>query len=273
MRLGLEAGKDTFDLAVELGIRGVPISAGALVEKGVEAALAPLRARGLEVCQIGAFGYNPLSPDADALAAQTALLQQAIPLAPETGCAYVTINGGNRNPNSFGAYHPYNDTEAALDEVARALAPLLALAEPHGVVLTIEAYLKTAINSAERFLALQARVGSDRLRCNVDVTSLYDYRDLLDPRAKVEQTCSGLAGHYGLGHVKEIALQEGFHIQAGLAPLGQGPTDWAQVLRLMAPHLPDDSWLILEHVRSPEEGRASAAFLRAVADEVGVTLE
>jgi sugar phosphate isomerase/epimerase len=272
MRLGLEAGKDTLDLAVELGIRGVPISAQALVEKGVEATLAPLRARGLEVCQIGAFGYNPLSPNADALAAQTALLQQAIPLAPETGCTYIVINGGNRNPNSFGAYDPYNDTEAALDEVARALAPLLALAEQHGVKLTIEPYLKTAISSAERFLALQERVGSDSLRCNVDVTSLYDYRDLLDPRAKVEQTCTGLAGHYGLGHVKEIALQEGFHIQAGLAPLGEGPTDWAQVLRLMAPHLPEESWLILEHVLSPEEARASVALLRVTAAEIGIEL-
>ena len=50
MRLGLEAGKDTHDLAVELGIKGVPISAEQLVRDGVEATLAPLRARGLQVC-------------------------------------------------------------------------------------------------------------------------------------------------------------------------------------------------------------------------------
>ena len=45
MRLGLEAGKDTLDLAVELGIRGVPISADRLVQDGVQATLAPLRIR------------------------------------------------------------------------------------------------------------------------------------------------------------------------------------------------------------------------------------
>jgi sugar phosphate isomerase/epimerase len=273
MRLGLEAGKDTLDLAAELGIRGVPILADGLVKKGVKATLAPLRARGLEVCQIGAFGYNPLSSDTERQAAQAVLLEQVIPLAPETGCAYVTICGGNRHPSGFGAGDAYNYTDEALDEVAAALAPLLALAEQHGVKLTIEAYLKTAICSAERFLALQARVGSDSLRCNVDVSSLYDYWDLVDPRAKVEQTCTGLAGHYGLGHLKELALQEGIHIHAGLVPLGQGQTDWAQVLRLMAPHLPDDSWAILEHVLSPEEARASVAFLRATAAEVGVTLD
>jgi sugar phosphate isomerase/epimerase len=222
MRLGLEAGKDTLDLAIELGIRGVPISADALVKEGVEATLAPLRARGLEVCQIGAFGYNPLSSDGERQAAQAALLEQVIPLAPETGCTYITICGGNRHPSGFGAGDAYNYTADALDKVARALAPMLTLAEQHGVKLTIEAYLKTAVYSAERFLALQARVGSDALRCNVDVSSLYDYWDLWDPRETVEQTCTGLAGHYGLGHLKEVALREGLHIQAGLATLGEG---------------------------------------------------
>ena len=43
MRLGLDAGKDTLDLAVELGIRGVPISADRLARDGVGATLAPLR--------------------------------------------------------------------------------------------------------------------------------------------------------------------------------------------------------------------------------------
>ena len=70
MRLGLEAGKYTLDLAAELGIAGVPISAGSLVEEGVEATLAPLRERGLQVCQIGAFGYNPLSTDRERQAQQ-----------------------------------------------------------------------------------------------------------------------------------------------------------------------------------------------------------
>ncbi len=43
MRLGLEAGEHTFAFAKEYGIRGVTI--------------------GLDLCQIGAFGDNPLGPD------------------------------------------------------------------------------------------------------------------------------------------------------------------------------------------------------------------
>lgn len=267
MKLGLEAGKETLDLAVELGISGVPIDAGALVENGVELTLTPLRERGLRVCQIGAFGFNPLALNG----AQAALLSAAIPLAAETGCPYIVINGGNYDPTGFLGTDARNYTEAALDEVARVLRPFLHQAEQFGVKLSIEPYLKTAVGTPEQFLALKEKVGSNSLVVNVDVSSFYDYWALVDTTASVQHTCTTLAGHYGLGHIKEIGLQEGFHLQAGLTPLGSGPTNWGQVLRLMAPHLPTDSWLILEHVLSPDEARNSVALLRQAAQSVGVT--
>ncbi len=150
---------------------------------------------------------------------------------------------------------------------------MLALAEKAGVYLTIEPYLKTTINSPERFLALHARADSDALRVNIDPTSLYDYWDLWNADEKVNHVCTALAGYYGLGHIKEIALAEGFHIHAGLAPLGTGVTNWAQVLHLMAPHLPDDSWVVLEHVQTAEEARNSLKLLREAAASVNVNLE
>jgi len=273
MRLGLDAGEHTLDLAVELGIKGVPIFAEQLVIGGVTATLQPLRARRLEVCQIGAFGFNPLSPDREAQARQAALVAQAIPLTKETGCPYIVINGGNYHPSGFGAGDARNFTDEALDRVSDDLKPLLDAAEKHGARLSIEAYLKTAIHSPESFLALKQKVGdSDALRVNIDVTSLYDYQDMWRPAAKVAHICTALAGHYGLGHLKGVALKEGFHIHIGLAPITEDPTDWAQVLRLMAPHLPEDSWAILEHVATPDEGRASFAHLQDAAQKAGVTL-
>ncbi|NJN82712.1 MAG: hypothetical protein HC802_10855 [Caldilineaceae bacterium] len=41
MKLGLEAGQATLDIAVDHGVRGAPISAADLVANGVEATLAP----------------------------------------------------------------------------------------------------------------------------------------------------------------------------------------------------------------------------------------
>jgi hypothetical protein len=44
------------------------------------------------------------------------------------------------------------------------------------------------------------------------------------------------------------------------------------VIKLVSQHLSDDSWVILEHVASPEEARASIAYLRDLAQQVGVVL-
>ncbi|MDE2859828.1 MAG: TIM barrel protein [Chloroflexota bacterium] len=274
MRLGVEVGKHSHDVAVEHGIKGVPISADQLVKDGLDRTLAPLNERGLQVCQIGAFGFNPLSVDADAQAKQTETLAQAIPLAADTGCPYIVINGGNYHPSGFGAADARNFADDSLRRVAEALKPLLDSAEKHGAKLSIEAYLKTAVNSPETFLRLKELAGgSEALRCNIDVTSLYNYQDLWDPAPKVQHICNGLAGHYGLGHVKGVALKDGFHIHVELAPITEDSTDWSQMLRLMAPHMPDDSWLILEHMFTPEEARASLAMLRKAAEEAGLSLE
>lgn len=270
MKLGLEAGRHTRELARELNITGVPIDIASLVNQGPQAILEELK--GLKVCQIGAFGFNPLSPDHTAQSEQRRLLEAALPLARETGCPYIVICGGNYHPSGFGAHHPDNNSQAALDQIARVLEPFVEAAEAHGVNLCIEAYLKTAISSPERFLALKGRLPSEALRVNIDVTSYYDYQDFLDPSATIQQVCTALAGHYGLGHLKDIALKEGFHLHAELAPLGSSPTDWAEVLRLMQPNMPSDSWLILEHVQSPDEARQSVSLVREAASRTGITL-
>ena len=273
MRLGLEAGADTIAAAVELGVGGVPIQASDLAERGVEETLAPLRERGLAVCQIGAFGVNPLSDDAEGQARQQATLREAIPLAAETGCPYVVICGGNHHPSGFGAWDPRNGTEEALDRAAEALDPLVSLAAEHGAKLSVEPYLKTAIDGPERFAALRGRMARpEALVVNCDVTSLMDFRDYAAPRERCRAVCEGFAGAYGLGHVKDIGLGEGFHLHMGLAPLGTSPVDWAEVLRMMEPHMPDDGWLILEHVSDVEEARRSVARLRDYAEAAGVTL-
>ena len=273
MRLGLEAGHETLDLAVELGIGGVPIGAAALVEQGVEVVLAPLRERGLQVCQIGAMGFNPVSDDAAGQQHQAAVLRQAIALAGDTGCPYIAIGPGNHHPSGFLHYDERNFNDAALASMAEGLKPMVALAERHHVRLTVEPYLKGVINSPERFKALHALVGSDALRANVDPSSLYDFWDAVAPAAMVDRVCTGLADHLGLVHLKEIGIDQGLHIHMGLMPIGQGRTDWAQLLGAVEPHLPADSWVILEHVLAAEEARASVALIRDAAAKAGVMLD
>jgi sugar phosphate isomerase/epimerase len=272
MRLGLEAGEYTHELAKRLGIKGVPVSVNELVEKGPEDAVEPLRKKGLEICQIGAVGYNPLGPDKEAAKAQRSLIEKAIPMAAAVGCPLIAISCGSYASSPYGGFSPDNFTDRAIDDMAKALDPLLSSADAHGAVISIEAYIKGVVNTPESFDKLFTRCGSSALKINLDITSQYDLLDLIDPRPLCAAAIPKFKGKTGIVHIKGIALEEGFHIKAGLAPITEDPTDWELVLEETAKVVDDGTWVLLEHVLSEEEGEKSVSHLRDIASRLGINL-
>ena len=270
MKLGLSAGPESIALALELGASGVPLQVNALAAKRPKNAVAPMAEAGLEVCQISAFAFNPLSPEKDGQEQQRRMLEQAIPLAPETGCRVVVINGGNYHPSGFRKGHRDNFTDAALDEVARRLEPTVAIAETHGVLLTVEPFVQCAVNTPERFLALKKRVASDALMVNLDICNFFTYEDMWRATDAVTRTCRLLAGHYPLVHVKDLAVTEGVHIHIDETPLGRGALDWETAMRLIERDLPEDGYFLYEHVKTPRDARAGVAMLRELARKTGI---
>lgn len=262
MNVALEAGKQTLDLAAELGVAGVPLKAKALLAEGVENAMAPLRGRGLSPCQIDAIGWNPLHPDPAVVEADFRNLEAALPLAAQTGCRWVVIGPGNHHPSLFLQGDPRNGGGEALDRFARALEPLLALAEPLGLCLCVEPYLKGVVRDGDSFLELHRRVPSAALRCNLDVASCYDYSRAMNPGPFVARMCAQLAAHLGVVHIKEIAAQEGFHLHMGLCPVGRGNTDWTDLVRRILPALEADSWILIEHQTGREEAASALDLIR-----------
>lgn len=269
LRLALECGPATLDTAVALGVHAVPIEGAHLLARGVAATLQPLRERGLVPCQVGAFDFNPLHPDAVAREAGAARIRTLITLAAEAGCGWIAFSGGSKHPDCFGGSDPANLGEAALDEAAAVLAPLAALAARHGVRLTLEPHIRTILATPERAAALAARVGHDALRITLDVTNYYGALDCLAPDALLERCRRTLAGVTGLAHLKEITLLPGFHIHAGLAPMGAGRTDWTRVVAIAAELVTSDGWVLVEHCASAEEATASIALVRAAAAACG----
>jgi sugar phosphate isomerase/epimerase len=269
MKLGLELGAPTRDIASELGIRGVPVDGSELRNNSVKATLAMLAEKNLVPCQVGAFGFNALNVSE----AERANLEATLPLAVEAGCPYVVINPASYHKNVFTMVDRRSWTEDALDEMARALDGPLKVAERCGAKISIEAINKACIHSPERFLKLKSKVGSDALRCNIDPTSLYGYWELIESKEFITQMCASLAGHYGIVHIKETTLKDGYHIHSEMVPVGEGNTDWAHFLTQIAPHVPADSWVMIEHCATPDEARNSVRLIREAAQSVGVALE
>lgn len=269
MRFALEAGQHTDEVVREWGIRGVSVSAKELAGIGAHAMRKRLAEKNQEPCQIAAFGLNLVNPNDEAREA----LGRVIELAPEIGCENVVIGGGNYHSSLFGGTDRRNFADEALDVAAAEVKPFADLAQRNNVRICIEPYIKGVIHSPDAFDDLRRRVESPALRVNLDITNFYDFRSLVDPNELCRAYVPRLAEHVGLIHVKEIALEEGFHLHAGLAPITRGPTDWELVLTLAGNHCPTDTWLLLEHVLSKEEAMASIRHLRRIAEEIDLQLD
>ncbi|MBK1875515.1 sugar phosphate isomerase/epimerase family protein [Pelagicoccus mobilis] len=256
IRFAVEAGEHTESLAAEFNIPGIPVNLPAVLND-VDSLAAGLQAKGLQACQIGAFGFNALSPDRSAREEMKQKIMTAMPLAAKLGCKHFAFAAGNANPNMFGETDPFNFTDEALDQAAEELKPLANVAEEHDVYLSIEPYIKTVVHSPEAFLKLKERVDSDRLRITLDVTSFYDFRDMVDPRNTILNACSTLKGHYDLVHLKELAIVPGFHIHSELVAHDAGNTPWDLVLEQCCDQLGSDSWVVIEHIPNLEDGKRS----------------
>jgi len=270
MKLGLSAGPNTIALAKETNIKGVPLNFTTLAEQGLRAAMKPIEEAGMEVCQIMAFSFNPLSPERAKQEKQRQMLEQAIAMAPETGCPILLINGGNYDPSGFRRGHGDNFTEAALDHAARELAPVARLAESHGARLAIEPFIQCVVHSPERFLALQEKVGSPALTLNLDLCNFFTYEDMWRPKETAERICQALAGQYVVVHAKDLIVSEGVHIHIDETPLGAGVTDWDTALRFIAKDLPADGYVVVEHAKTAEAVRMGVQNIRLAAQRAGV---
>jgi len=270
MKLGLVAGPDSIELASELGVTGVNLSVNAVANQGGRAAAMPVKAAGLEVCQIAAFGFNALSLDKEKQAEQRQMLEKAIPEVPATGCNIVVVNGGNHDPSGFMNGHADNFTDDAIDAAARGLAPVVKLAEQHGVIVAVEPMIHAVVCTPERFVKLKEKVGSDALTVNLDICNFLTYADMFRPTEATKHICETLAGHYALVHCKDLAVTTGVHIHIDETPLGTGVMDWETALSYIARDLPEDGYFIYEHVKTGEDARAGVKLLRELTEELGI---
>ena len=173
MRLGLEAGEYTHDVAVEHGISGVPISADQLANDGLDATLTPLKKRGLEVCQTGAFMFNPLSTDGQAQAKQAATLGKVIPLARETGL------------DGLEAITPKPQGDVSLEEMKKGLGEEIMLLDGIPAILFDSYYPLAALEEfARRVIELFAPrllLGiSDELSSTGEIDRIYRVAGIVD---------------------------------------------------------------------------------------------
>ncbi len=231
------------------------------------------RDAGLEIVQVGAY-CNVATPVAEARQEAIDGLKRAMELAAAAGARAVATGAGHCDParprDAFAA-HPDNFGEAALDRLADTCRQVLVSAGGAGVRLLVETWVISPLNNLVRTSEAVRRVAHPDFGILLDPVNLMNLDNYFDNGSFLRRAVQQLGPAIGLVHAKDTLLHpERFTYQLAEEPVGRGALDYGALLEALA-ELPSDVPLCVEHVHTEAEVAAALAYLRQLADRLGVS--
>jgi sugar phosphate isomerase/epimerase len=127
-------------------------------------------------------------------------------------------------------------------------------------------------DSADSYLALIQAVDRKQVAVHLDPVNIVCSPKRYYSNADLLRECFDKLGPWIVScHAKDILLQDRLTVHLDEVGPGEGELDYSVYLHELD-KLDPDIPLILEHMRTPEEYRAGAAYVRGVARQVGARL-
>ncbi len=222
------------------------------------------------IAEVGAWS-NPLSPDAATRAAAIAKCQAGLALADAIGARCCVNIAGSRGPKWDGP-HPADLTPETFDLIVQTVREIIDAVKPTRTFYTLEPMPWMYPDSADSYLALIAAIDRPQFAVHLDIVNLVNSPQRYFANAGLIRECAAKLGPWIKScHAKDILLADRLTVHLDEVRPGLGGLDYRTLLRelnALDPDLP----LMLEHLPGQEEYDQAAAYVRAVAQEVGVTL-
>ncbi|MCX7669832.1 MAG: sugar phosphate isomerase/epimerase [Anaerolineae bacterium] len=222
------------------------------------------------IAEVGAWS-NPLSPDAETRAAAIARCQAALALADAIGAACCVNIAGSRGAKWDGP-HPTDLTPETFDLIVETVRAIIDAVQPTRTFYTLEPMPWMYPDSADSYLALLRAIDRPRFAVHLDVVNLVNSPPRYFANAGLIRECVAKLGPWIKScHAKDIILRDRLTVHLDEVRPGLGGLAYRTLLReldTLGPDLP----LMLEHLPGEEEYDQAAAYVRAVAQEVGVAL-
>ncbi|MGD0999539.1 MAG: sugar phosphate isomerase/epimerase [Candidatus Brocadiia bacterium] len=236
-------------------------SAVAAIVKSAEAA-------GLVIAEVGAWG-NPLSPDEAVRSAALEKCRAQLALADRAGARCCVNIAGSRGVKWDGP-HADDLTEATFDLVVESVRSILDAVKPTRTFYTLEPMPWMYPDSAESYLRLLRAVGRKQFGVHLDLVNLVCSPQLYFGNAALIRDCFAKLGpHVRSCHAKDILLGGELTVHLSEVRPGLGALDYAVLLQELD-RLEPDMPLMLEHLKTDEEYRLAADYVRSVARRTGV---
>lgn len=253
---------------------GVGLPPDAPVEERVRVT-ETFRAAGVAMVQLGCYA-NLECLDERLLAGNRERLRMAIASAAELGVEAVVTGPGHMHPGlveQVYAAHPDNWTTQAMDRLVASCEAIVPATEGTAVKLCLEPWSIHTLNSPAKLEELVRRVNHPGLRVLLDPVNLMDLQTYFCNGDVINDCFDRLGDNIWLVHAKDTLLDASkFTYYLSEARPGLGVLDYRTLLRRLA-ELPERTPLFIEHLRTMEEVEAACAYIRQVANEVGVAFQ
>ncbi len=200
---------------------------------------------------VGLYGYyNVVAPNAEDRKRGEQRMQFLIENWKRLGSNNISTETGSRNAESEWNDSPENATEAAYQQCRTSLEKFARLAEKTGAVISIEAYWKNVIGSAERAERLFRDVKSPALKLVMDPCNYFRKAELARMQPMLKDIFQRVGKQTVIAHAKDVKAAANAD-DTELPAAGKGVLDYPLYLRLLA-ELDREIYLAVEHLSLPE---------------------
>jgi sugar phosphate isomerase/epimerase len=244
-----------------------PVSAdadAATIRSYVEAA----EQSNIVIAEVGAWS-NPLSSDEATRAAALATCQTQLALADEIG-ARCCVNIAGTRGEPWDGPHPSNLTEETFDLIVETARAIIDAVKPRCTYYTLEPMPWMYPDSADSYLRLLAAIDRSHFGVHVDMVNVINSpQRYFENAALIREWFTKLGPHIKSCHAKDTLLATKLTTHLDEVRPGLGYLDYRTLLRELD-KLEPDTPLMIEHLHAEEDYRLSAAYIRGVADEIGL---
>ncbi len=229
------------------------------------------REAGVVIAEVGAW-KNMLDPDAEKRRENLAYVTERCALADAVGARCCVDIAGSYNPNVWYGPNPKNLSMEFFDATVDNCRRIIDTVKPTRTKFTIEIMGWNLPDGPDSYLDLIRAVDRPAFGVHLDVCNgvncpvrFYNNSDFIGE-------CFRKLGRWIVScHAKDLQWITELNVHFLETVPGRGQIDYRRYLTELN-RLPADTPLMVEHLKTPEQYTEAAAYIRSVAQKIGVTL-
>jgi sugar phosphate isomerase/epimerase len=226
---------------------------------------------GIIIAEVGAWS-NPISPDETQRKEAFEKCVRSLQLADQLGANCCVNVSGSRNKEHWAGPHKDNLTTETFELIVEVTRRIIDEVKPRHTYFVLEPMPWAFPFSADSYLKLLEAIDRDRFAVHLDPMNMITSPEIFFNNGAMIRDCFRKLGPYIRScHAKDMTIREDIytpHLDETRA--GLGSMDYAAFLTELSKL--DDVPLMIEHLKTADEYRLAAGYIRSVAARNGISM-